>query len=281
VRHEAGHVVARDGTRLATRTWFPAREPRAVVQLVHGLGEHVGRHERLAVDLTRAGFAVHGFDLRGHGYSQGARVNVRRFDRYLDDLAVVVASAPPAPALVLLGHSLGGLVAARAVQDGVVKPDLLVLSAPLLAFANPPPRPVVRLVVALARVFPGMPVAGVDPKRISSIAAEAEAYRLDPAVHHGPVKARVLAEILRHGPLAVARARDIAVPTLLLQGKDDPVVDVAVNGAFARDLRDGTVHLYDACRHEFFHDVLGKRATNDLLAWLDERLSPAGRPARA
>jgi alpha-beta hydrolase superfamily lysophospholipase len=277
VRHASDHFIAPDGLRLATRSWLPRCDRLATVVLVHGFAEHVGRHDRLATALARCGYAVLGYDQRGHGYSPGERANVPRLEVLFDDLAAFArearASDPGVP-LVVLGHSLGGLVALRSVQEGLVAPDLMVLSSPLLRMSATPPRSIVRLLTALARPFPRLPTLSVDHRLISSDPQEAEAYRLDPAIYHGPAKARIATEMARHGELALAHASRVAAPTLLLHGKGDRLVDPGPTGHLARELPNASLRLYDGGAHELFHDTQAPRVTADVLAWLQARLSP-------
>jgi acylglycerol lipase len=277
MRHASDHLIAPDGLRLATRAWIPRGDPTAAVILVHGYAEHIGRHEGLATVLARAGYAVHGLDLRGHGASEGARAQVRRFDQYLADLAAFereVRSWHPGLPRVLFGHSMGGLIVLRALQERAVRADLVVLSAPLLRLRTNVPAPVARLLLALSEPLPNLPTVGIDPRHISTLPEEAEAYRIDPAVYHGPTKARVAAEMIRNGEIALAQAAVVDAPTLLLHCKDDPMCESSATGQLARALPRATLQLYDHGHHELFHDEPSERATTDLLAWLQARFSP-------
>lgn len=284
MRAASDAFTSADGLRLPTRAWLPDHDaPRAAVVLVHGLGEHVGRYDALATRLVAAGHAVHGYDQRGHGYAQGPRAQVRRFDDLIADLATFVASVrawhPDVP-LVLFGHSMGGVVAARAVQTEAVHPDLLALSSPAFRDGTDVPGWLRRVLAALAGPFPALPTVRIDPAALSRDAAEVDAYRLDPAVFHGPVKARLAVEMGRHGALVLADAARLAVPVLLLHGKEDRLARPGASAELHRALegRDATLVLYDEGPHELFHDPLRERATADLLAWLDARVSGAGRP---
>jgi acylglycerol lipase len=284
VRHASDHFVAPDGLRLATRAWVPTGEPTAVVVLVHGFAEHVGRHEGLATALVRATYAVHGYDQRGHGYSPGERANVARFEVLLDDLAAFVRevrSSYRGVPLVILGHSAGGIVALRTVQEGLCAPHGLILSSPLVRSGVKLPRVVIKVLAALAGPFPRLPTVAVDPRDISNDPAEADAYRLDPAIYHGPAKGRIAREMVRHGEIALARAALVRVPTLLLQGTGDRICDGGATGELARALPDATLHRYQGGPHELFHDDHRERATADLLAWLQARLSADATPAAA
>lgn len=287
MRAASDHLHTADGLRLTTRAWLPdgdgGQEPRAVVVLVHGLGEHIGRYDWLAIQLVKAGYAVHGLDLRGHGYSQGQRAQVSRFERFAEDVAQFIEGVrawhPGAP-LVLLGHSMGGVVALRTVQLGLAKVDLLVLSSPALRLVSNAPAWLKRLLKVLAEPFPDLPTVRLDIRHLSRDAAEVEAYRLDPAVDHGVPKARIVTQLMLHGERALAELDRLTMPVLLLHGKEDQVTQAGASGELHRSLeaRGATILLYDQGPHELFHDPLRDRALADLLAWLDEQLPQRSLP---
>lgn len=279
MRAASDHVLSGDGLRLPTRAWLPDHDgPRAAVLLVHGLGEHVGRYERIATALVRADLAVHGYDQRGHGYAQGSRAQVRRFEDLIDDLGRFAGSVRawhPGVPCVLLGHSMGGVVATRAVQTGAVRPDALVLSSPSLRVGGDVPAWVQRLLARLATPFPALPTVRIDPAQLSRDPAEVAAYAHDPAVFHGPIKARMATELARHGALAIAEAARLDVPLLIVHGKDDRLASPGGSGELHRALqgRDATLQLYPEGPHEMFHDPLRDQVLADVVAWLDARLS--------
>jgi alpha-beta hydrolase superfamily lysophospholipase len=154
-----------DGTATFMRAWTPpdgvAR--RGSLLLVHGLGEHCGRYDHVARRLAAIGLVVHGYDLRGHGRSDGPRGAIPTDDALLDDLRVVFEEVErgDAAAPLLLGHSLGGAIAARATSGGWVTPSALILSSPALALHVNGPR---AAVLAIARrLIPDRPLRGATP----------------------------------------------------------------------------------------------------------------------
>lgn len=288
-----GTLRNRDRLALATRAWLPdgPERERAAMVLVHGLGEHVGRYEALAMRLAAEGYAVHGYDQRGHGRAEGARAQVDRFEQLVDDLGEVVARVradhPDLP-LVLFGHSLGGVVALRAAQTGVVAPDVLVLSSPALDVSGGAPGWLQGLMARLAGPFPGLPTRPVDVPALSRDPAVVAAYRDDPAVFHGPVKARMATELVRAGKAALSAAgadrdRRAEPPVLIVHGKRDRIADPGASAALHRSLagRDATLELYDDGPHELFNDPLRERVLGDVLTWLEARLDQAGRSTRS
>lgn len=288
-------LASRDGLALPTRAWLPddPAAERAALVLVHGLGEHVGRYGALAARLAAEGYAVHGYDQRGHGRAEGPRAQVDRFDQLVDDLGDVAArvrAAHPGRPLVVFGHSLGGVVALRAVQAGAVAPDALVLSSPALNVGGGVPGWLQALLTRLAGPFPDLPTRPVDVTALSRDPAVVAAYRDDPAVFHGPVKARMATELVRAGALALADARAAAdatpsvdalagnghprAPVLIVHGRGDRIADPGASAELHRAMagRDATLELYDDGPHELFNDPLRERVLGDVLGWLDRRV---------
>ena len=289
-------LTSRDGLALPTRAWLPDEpaKARADLVLVHGLGEHVGRYDALGTRLAAEGYAVHGYDQRGHGRAEGPRAQVDRFEQLVDDLADVVArvrAAHPDRPLVLFGHSMGGVVALRAAQTGVVEPDALLLSSPALRVGGDVPGWLRALLMRLAGPFPDLPTQPLDVSAISRDPAVVEAYRDDPAVFHGPVKARMAAELVRAGAAALADAGASVeappsqgpreAPVLIVHGKGDRIADPAASEELHRAMagREATLELYDDGPHELFNDPLREAVLADVLGWLDARLDdrPGGR----
>ena len=268
--------TARDGCNLATQRWpLPEGQAvRAVVLLVHGLGEHVGRYEHVANFLTAQGFAVVGYDQYGHGESSGARGTLTSSARLLDDLAEVLdavrAKAQGLP-VVLLGHSLGGLVAARFVSLGLRPVDGLVLSSPALdAGLNPLQK---LLVAVLPGLLPDVQVGnGLDARYLSHDPAVVAAYRADRQVHDrvSPRLARFIADA---GPATLAQAGQWAVPTLLLYAGQDKLVNPQGSREFARRAPAAVVQslCFEGLYHELFNEPEQDQVLALLARWLQQK----------
>lgn len=267
----------RDGLNIALYDWPLAsrRRPRGVVLIVHGLGEHAWRYDPLAQRLNRWGFAVRAYDQRGHGDSGGQRGVLPDDDALLDDLAEVLEDTrkhiaqPWACPLILLGHSMGGLVAGTWVLRGDVPVDALVLSSPALdagigAFQK-------RLIALLDRWAPNLTLSnGLDPRQISHDPAVVDAYRKDGRVHDR-ISARLARFIDAGGPPVVAAAPSWRVPTLLLYAGADRLVRPEGSRAFAavapRDVV--TSQCLEGQFHEIFNEADPSAAYGALKTWLD------------
>ena len=248
---------------------------RGMVLIVHGLGEHMGRYDRLAQHLNDWGFAVRGYDQYGHGASGGLRGALPSDTRLLDDLAIMVdrtrAQMGMETPLILLGHSMGGLVAARFVSLAMRPLQALVLSSPAL---DPGLSWFQKILLAvLPKIAPNLCVGnGLDATLISHDPAVVAAYQADKGVHDR-ISGRLARFIASAGPATVAQAPDWALPTLLLYAGDDKLVKPAGSRAFAAAAPKQVVsaHCFDTLYHEIFNERKSAPVFAELNKWLDYR----------
>ena len=269
--------VAGDGDNLAIQDW-PLDDRlalRGVVLLVHGLGEHAGRYDHVARRLNDWGFAVRGYDQHGHGESGGARGGLPTDTRLLDDLADIVESTrvrmPRKTPLILFGHSLGGLVAARFVSLALRPVDALILSSPAL---DPGLTALQKILVAvLPKIAPNLRIGnGLDPSFLSHDPGVVAAYLADGNVHDR-ISARLARFIADAGPTTVALASKWQVPTLLLYAGADKLVNPAGSQAFAAAAPKQVVsaHCFETLYHEIFNELDAEPVFAELKTWLDAR----------
>jgi alpha-beta hydrolase superfamily lysophospholipase len=266
-----------DGLTLQLREWA-CEDARGSVVIVHGLGENIERYAHVAAHLNRCGRHVIGYDQRGHGASEGARGRLARPDSLLTDLALVidaVRAQRPGP-LVLLGHSMGGLVAARFVAGGLQdeKPawyrpvDALVLSSPALDPGMSDGQK--RLLAVLAPLLPNLALGnGLNPDWISRDPAVVKAYVASPLVHDR-ITPRLARFIVDGGEFVRAHAAQWRVPTLLLYAGSDRCVAPAGSDAFAAAAPAAvvTTRAFPALFHEIFNEPEQAEAFAALAAWL-------------
>jgi alpha-beta hydrolase superfamily lysophospholipase len=271
-------VTTDDGLTLHVREWRPGRPQRGTVHLVHGLGEHIGRHEPLAADLAAQGWRVRGHDHRGHGRSGGRRGVLVRDDDLLRDLAQVLdadTAAGCGPRL-LLGHSMGGTVAARFVAEGLEPApaawyravDAVVLSSPALA-ANLSSGQKLLLAVA-GRLAPSLPAPnGLPVEALSRDAGVVAAYQADPLVHDR-ISPRLARFILDAGAMVRGAAPRWRTPTLLLWAGSDRCVAPRGSAEFAARAPAASVRArcFAALFHEIFNEPEQREVLNELHAWL-------------
>jgi alpha-beta hydrolase superfamily lysophospholipase len=266
-----------DGLRLYTQHWAPEETPQALVALVHGYGEHSGRYDHVAQVFVEQGAAVHAYDQRGYGRSEGPRAYVDDFDRYLDDLAQFldrVQKQQPDRPLFLFGHSMGGLVVLKYVLDRHPSVRGLVLSGPAIEI-NPDLAPLLRRAAqVLGRLFPTLPTTRSPEGAISRDPEVVEEAKNDPLNYHGRVLARTGAEMLRAGEKVRDRLEEVTDPFLVLHGTADtlasPEWSERLYDRAASD--DKTIKLYDGLYHETFNEPERETVLNDLTEWIGDRL---------
>ena len=267
--------VASDGDNVAVQDWplEQGRTLRGVVILVHGLGEHAGRYEHVARRLNDWGFAVRGYDQYGHGESGGPRGGLPSDNRLLDDLADIVDSTrsrmEPGTPLILLGHSMGGLVVARFVSLEMRRVQGVVLSSPAL---DPGLSLAQKLLLAVVpRLAPNLRVGnGLDSNLISHDPATVKAYQSDRLVHDR-ISGRLARFIAEAGPATVALALQWHVPTLLLYAGADRLVNPAGSRAFAASAPQSAVRVqcFESLYHEIFNELDATPVFAALQHWLD------------
>lgn len=259
---------------LAFYAWPNAPEnAHAAILLLHGLGEHMGRYGHVASALQAAGYVVFGYDHHGHGLSSGLRGNLLSPSQLLDDVRFViehVRALTPAP-MVLLGHSMGGLIAARAVANALPHIDALVMSSPALGAQTNFIQKM--LLATLPKLLPHIRVDnGVKTAWVARDAKVVRAYLEDPLVHR-QISAGLAAWILKEGPQTVAQASAWSTPTLLLYAGQDQLVLPQASAEFARLAPVQVVqsHCFNVMYHEIFNDPEKALVLTKLLAWLDNR----------
>ncbi|WAZ25426.1 lysophospholipase [Streptomyces cinnabarinus] len=261
------HILAATRGPIVVREW-PRRAPRYVALLVHGYGEHSGRYEEVAGVLNGHGAAVFAPDHTGHGKSSGERVVIEDFEEVVTDVhavAELARSAHPGIPLVMVGHSMGGLISARFAQRYGAELTALVLSGPVIG-----DWPLPRRLLALEEI-PDIPISPAALSRDPEVGA---AYAADPLVWHGPMKRPTVEAFVRTLD-TVAKDGDIGpLPLLWLHGDDDRLVPLAGSRTGVQDLRgeELTERIYPGARHEVFHETNKAEVLDDLVRFLDDAL---------
>lgn len=247
----------------------------ATFVVVPGLGEHSGRYRHFAAWFAARGVRSYVVDLRGHGHSGGARGHAPSLTALLDDLDLVVARAADEASsrITLVGHSTGALIAIAYALDRPQRLDGAVFSAPALRLR-------VRVPAwkrALARVTPALVPTlalrtGLDAGGLSRDRAVVDAYRQDPLVHDW-ITARFNAETFARGEGLIARAGELRVPFLMLQGGSDPIVDPSgTTRFFERAQAPGrALRVYPSLYHEIFNEPEQAQVFADIEDWLTQR----------
>lgn len=269
-------LAASDGVSLFIADWkAPAASRRGGIVLMHGLGEHCGRYAHVAEFLASHGWMVRGYDHRGHGRSGGRRGDVPDKEALLRDAVMVIqdftqsCGSPP----FLLGHSMGGLFAARVATAGLVPLRGLILSSPALAIRlSAAQRLLIKLLAATA---PGLGISnGLHSRYLSHDAAVVQAYQNDKLVH-ARISARLLGAMLDAMSFTHSHAAALGIPVLLMVAGEDHLVDASGSDRFLASLpaHVASCHRYAGYYHELFNETGAARVFADLRRWLDAHAS--------
>jgi acylglycerol lipase len=270
--------TAQDGTSIFWKGWLPDGPPKAVVHVIHGYAEHIGRYGNVVDELLPAGYAVFGNDHRGHGNSQGRRGYIRSFQEFIDDeeqfcREVIKVRLPGVPYFVL-GHSMGSLIAMNYVEQDAGDVKGLILSGT----GSQPGTGIPGFLIVLTRILSGiLPAVHVKsplpPEFISRDKDVVKAYIDDPLVYN-VITPRLAHEMNRYVVIGAQNAFKIKIPVLIQLGSQD----TAFSGQ--RELfeligsLDKTFKLYEGLRHEVYNELIADRVKvlTDLRSWLDRHV---------
>jgi len=277
MEHIEGSFIDVHNTSIYHQAWLPEGDVKAVLLIVHGLGEHSGRYMNVVNHFVPLGYAVYGFDLIGHGKSGGEREVIDRFTDYTETLTIyssMVKDWQPGKPVFLLGHSMGGLIVPYYLLDSQDGFRGAVISAPLVKVSDNISQTTIFMGQLLSMIAPRMGLLALDPTGISCDAEVVEAYVNDPLVFHGKTPARLAAEMLKAMQRVTAEAGKINLPMIIVQGSADVLVDpggaqMLYSGASSPDK---TLKIYDGVHHEVFNEPERARTLEDVRSWLEARI---------
>lgn len=269
VQHAEDRFEGKDGVKLFTQSWRPAETPKAVVVVVHGLKDYSDRYGELAATLVKHGYAVHAFDLRGHGDSEGDRVWVERFTDYLDDLDLFlkrVHAAEPDKRIYLFGHSMGGAIVTLYTLTRDDKPAGLITSAAALKTNE-----AVGVAAFLGALFPKLAAFSLKDDDFSRDPAIVASMKTDPLIYDGAAPIRTGAEVGGAIGLIREKSKTLTVPLLAMHGTDDKVTppDGSADLVNAAASTDKTLKSYPGLVHDLVHEPEKQQVMDDVAAWLD------------
>lgn len=257
--------------------WLPEGEVKAVLFLVHGLGEYCGRYTNVVDYFVPLGYAIYGLDHIGHGKSGGEREMVKRLEDFNETLVTyyqMVTGWQPGKPVFIYGHSMGGLITSVHLLDHQADFKGAIISAP--AVMVPPNITPVTVILGniLSKLAPKMGMIGLDTNYLSHDRAVVDAYNADPLVFHGKTPARLAAEMLRGMMRVTTEGKKISLPLFILQGSEDKIVDPA-GAQMLYNLvssQDKTLKLYPGLYHEVHNEPQRDVMFKNLEDWLAAHL---------
>ena len=273
MNHIEGNFKGVRNANIYYQAWLPEGNAKAVLLVVHGLGEHSGRYMNVVNHFVPLGYAVYGLDHIGHGKSEGMREVVERFEDYTDTLTIyynMVKGWQTGKPVFLLGHSMGGLIATYYLLDHQADFRGAVISAPGIKVRASISQAAITIGKILSVLAPKAGVLALDVNGISRDPEVVTAYVNDPLVFHGKTPARLAAELVKTMLRVTAEVDKITLPFIVVQGGQDKLVDPA--GAQMlydkASSKDKTIKVYDGLYHEVFNEPERARVLKDVETWL-------------
>lgn len=274
MKHTEGRFKGVRGLNFYYQGWLPDGEVKAVLFIVHGLGEYCGRYTNVIERFVPLGYAVYGLDHIGHGKTDGEREVLERFEDFTEPLTTyyeMVKGWQPGKSIFVYGHSMGGLITSFYLLDHQDKFKGAILSAAGVKV----PANVSQMTVTMGKILSALaPRAGLlalDATGVSRDPEVVRAYVNDPLVFHGKTPARLAAEMLRAMQRVTAEAGKISLPLFILQGSADKLVDPAGSQMLfdKAGSKDKTLKIYEGLYHEVHNEPEREIMFKDLEAWLE------------
>jgi acylglycerol lipase len=277
MKHYETKWKSHDGLEIFAQGWEPESRPlKAVVLLVHGIGEHTSRYAHVAEAFSKEGYALFGADLRGHGHSEGPPGHFPSIEAVMQDIDNLLEHArsryPELP-LILYGHSLGAILV---LYYGLkCQPDIKGVIATSPGMHNALEKQPVKIMAAkvLGLLMPGVSLpTGLDTSAISRDVKVAEAYKNDPLVH-GKMSLGFGRIMLTVNQWTLEHAGEFPLPLLLMHGKQDTIAFPAGSIEFAAPLdKKCTLVLWDGFWHELHNEPEQIEVFKKMTDWMDEQL---------
>jgi len=270
----------KDGIKFFIQGWEPQlAKPKAVIALIHGLGEHIGRYAHVGKALTDAGYALMGFDLRGHGKSGGARGHSPSLDAFMQDIRQFfqqVTQRYPETPQFLYGHSLGGLLSLTYALQYSAGLKGVVVTDTALRSSLQEQKGKIAMVNMLGSLLPGLTIpSGLDATTISRDKGVVQKYVNDSLVHD-KTSLGLGKSALTAIDFCFAHAKEFPLPLLIMHGSDDKLTYPSGSEDFAKLAREGnadvTLKLWDGLYHEIHNEPEKMEVFQTMVAWLDGHL---------
>jgi acylglycerol lipase len=277
MNHQEGFFEGVPHTRIYHQCWLPENEPKAVLMIVHGLGEHSGRYLNVVNHFVPMGFAVYGMDHPGHGKSHGTRKYVDRFEDFIINVKAYfdrIQGRQAGKPIFLVGHSMGGLVSAVYLLDHQAGLKGAILSGPSVKIPGNVSPVTVLIGKMLDVIMPRLGLLKTAPEGVSRDPAVVRAYMDDPLVYKGKTTVRLAIEMANAMQRVSSEAKKITLPILILQGGADWIVDPAGSRMLYDSVgsTDKELKIYDGLYHEVYNEPEHPQVLRDVEQWIEARM---------
>jgi alpha-beta hydrolase superfamily lysophospholipase len=278
MQHQDGTFKGAAGHTVYYQYWSPEQKAKAVVLVVHGAGEHSARYSELAQRFCDAGYAVAALDHIGHGKSSGSYGHMDDLQHHLDTLDIFrqrVTSEFTGLPMILLGHSMGGLISACYLLKEQKHFIGCALSGPAIKTELEPGVVQIAIIRTLALLLPKLGVMQLDAAGVSRDPEVVAAYKADPLINQGKMSARFVSELFRGMNLIQEEAASVELPLLIMHGGGD-LMTAPSGSRFLHDAvasNDKTLKIYPELYHEIFKEPEREQVFADLISWCDARTS--------
>lgn len=274
------HIVNADGLHLFCRYWEPAGQPRALVLIVHGAGEHCGPYDEIAQRLKELSLLVFAHDHVGHGQSEGERMNIKDFQVYVRDslqhIDLMKSRHPDLPVFIV-GHSMGGAISILTACERPGDFAGVVLIAPLVQMSPESATPFkIFLVKVLNQLLPSLSLGTIKSKWISRDKKQVEAYDIDELNYHGGVRVSFGLQMMGAVARIESEIPSISWPFLLLHGDADMLCHIRGSKMLYENSAssDKKFKVYEGGYHALHHDLpeVAESVLKEVVGWITERL---------
>lgn len=277
MQQTTGAFQTSDKLNIYTIQWLPDDTPKAVVIIVHGLGEHIGRYQHVAEALVSAGYAIYGLDHRGHGKSDGKRVRVTSNTHFMDDLRQyfdIVRREHNREQIFILGHSMGSVISLQFTLQ--YQNDLAgLLITGTATDVGSTVSPILRNLTNILHPFlPHIPISAPAPvDHLTNDKAMQQLADSDPLNHKGWTPLSIAKYIIDTGEMIQENVKKLVLPILIMHGEDDRITPISGSHIVHERVgsADKTLKTWPNMQHEIMNEIDRVPVIETLLEWLDNR----------
>ncbi|WP_372755309.1 lysophospholipase [Labilibaculum sp.] len=276
MNHQISQVRSFDNTRLFVQTWFPEKDCKASICLVHGIGEHSSRYHEWAEQFAEQGFAIVSYDQRGHGLSEGKRGVISSYDDFMQDIDVMLDYTNnlfPNATSFLYGHSMGGGEVLHHLTNRKTNYLGVISTSPWIISQEAPPKFLLPIIRAFNKVIPSFSITtSFNAKLLSHDKQVWKKYEEDELIHHR-ISFRLFIDAYDAGCALLKNTKSLQKPLLLLHGNADEITDCHASKLFADSVGNNCTHIqYDKAYHELHHEFCKQQVFQDILSWINAQL---------